>query len=863
MGKSVNVRPVSVLVVALLVVSGARAWAQSDIPRDEMWVTNGSVYAIVRTLDTIYLGGTFTYVGPYTGNGLPISTGTGQPAGTYPKVNGTVAACVPDGSGGWYIGGNFTQVGSFARNCIAHILSNGSVDSTWNPNAEGGMYPFVWTLAVSGTKVYAGGSFTSIGGQIRNYIAALDTTTGLATAWNPNTGGINPVVHALVVSGTKVYVGGTFTSIGGQDRGNIAALDTTTGLATAWNPNGGGGKSDACVNALAVSGSTVYAGGAFTWCGGQIRLCVAALNATTGLATAWNPSADLPVHALLVSGTTVYAGGSFMNIGGQPRNGFAALNATTGLATAWNPNAVGAPLPEVRTLAVSGTTVYAGGSFTSVGGQTRNNIAALDVTTGLATAWNPNANLSVLAMAVSGTKMYVGGDLTSIGGQTRNHIAALDVRTGSSTYGCATAWSADADNTVAALAVSGATVYAGGNFTNIGGQARNRIAALNATTGLATAWNPNADRSVLTMALSGTTIYAGGQFTSIGGQPRSGIAALDATTGLAADWNPSASGNYVLVRALAVSGSTVYAGGHFTSIGGQTRNYIAALDTTTGLASTWNPNASFEVYVLAVSGSTVYAGGDFVNIGGQPRNNIAALDATTGLATPWNPNAGETHPYVNALAVSGTKVYAGGNFRSIGGQPRSYIAALDATTGLATTWNPAADYEVLALAASGTTVYVGGAFTNIGGQGHSHFAEFPSLTRPQITIEGPTPPSTTVEPVSYLVTYTGAVSVTLNESDVSLLTALGDVSADVAVTGTADPFKWVITLSNITGTGKVTLRIGDGTAVDDEGNLALQTDAHNNILTVNPDAFPLHAAWLLILLPAVGFLTLRRRTHSL
>jgi hypothetical protein len=63
---------------------------------------------------------------------------------------------------------------------------------------------------------------------------------------------------------------------------------------------------------------------------------------------------------------------------------------------------------------------------------------------------------------------------------------------------------------------------------------------------------------------------------------------------------------------------------------------IAALDSATGLATTWNPNADFIVWNIAVSGSTVYAGGEFTNIGGQAKNYLAALNSATGLATAWN-----------------------------------------------------------------------------------------------------------------------------------------------------------------------------------------------------------------------------------
>ena len=103
------------LVLMWSALGGGGAWAQSSIPREETWVTNGSVSAIVRTADTVYIGGRFTYVGPSTGTGVPIDTASGQPAATFPPVTGTVFASIPDGAGGWYIGGQFTQVGGARR----------------------------------------------------------------------------------------------------------------------------------------------------------------------------------------------------------------------------------------------------------------------------------------------------------------------------------------------------------------------------------------------------------------------------------------------------------------------------------------------------------------------------------------------------------------------------------------------------------------------------------------------------------------------------------------------------------------------------------------------------------------------------
>lgn len=698
--------------------------APSDTCRQETWVTNGSVYVICPAGNRVYIGGEFDHVGPYTGGGVPLSANTGAPAAVFPKFNGTVNAVCPDGNGGWYAGGRFTKAGGVGRNNIAHVLSNGSLDLVWNPGANDN----VLALAMNGSTVYAGGKFDSIGGKQRNRIAAIDAATGTVTEWNPSVN-IDTAegdsmaenyratdVRVIAASGTTVYAGGDFDSIGGQGRRYLAALDAATGNATSWNPN-----PNCYVKTLVCSGATVYAGGAFDSIGGHNRHGLAALDASTGNVTGWNPKANGLVSVLALSGSTMYAGGVFDSIDGQNRRYLAALDAATGHLTDWNPRSNG----WLETIVVSGSIVYAGGEFNNIGGQERRCLAALDVTTGNATAWNPDINGYypwIQTLAISGATLFAGGNFTMIGGQNRRNIAALDTASGTLID-----WNPNANKNVSAIVQNGNTVYVGGYFDSIGGQNRNLIAALDAASGSVTAWNPDASGQyvpfVNTLAISGSTIYAGGRFFGIGGQSRNNIAALDATTGMATDWDPDI--NYD-VFTLVVHGTTVYVGGNFTTIGDLNRNCIAALDAVTGSATDWNPDASGSNYTyvmsLAVNGTAVYAGGSFATIGGASRNSIAALDAITGNATSWNPN---TIGDVNCLTILGTNVFAGGYFTGIGGQNRNNIAALDIATGTATSWNPDANEQVDALAANGTTVYASGMFTGIGqGASHTYFAEF-------------------------------------------------------------------------------------------------------------------------------------------
>ena len=85
--------------------------ARSQSVDPNFWVANGPVTSVVRDGSTIYIGGNFNRVGPATGGGVPLDASTAAPLGNFPKVAGVVRAIVPDGSGGWYLGGSFTSVG--------------------------------------------------------------------------------------------------------------------------------------------------------------------------------------------------------------------------------------------------------------------------------------------------------------------------------------------------------------------------------------------------------------------------------------------------------------------------------------------------------------------------------------------------------------------------------------------------------------------------------------------------------------------------------------------------------------------------------------------------------------------------------
>jgi hypothetical protein len=125
-----------------------------------------------------------------------------------PGIDGHVYVAVTDDSGNLYIGGQFTFANHLAK-------WNGS---SWSPVGSGMNY-VVTALAVSGGTLYAGGEFWTAGGNAANYIAQWDGSSWSALGSGMGGGPypyVYPYVYALAVSGGTLYAGGAFTTAGGK-----------------------------------------------------------------------------------------------------------------------------------------------------------------------------------------------------------------------------------------------------------------------------------------------------------------------------------------------------------------------------------------------------------------------------------------------------------------------------------------------------------------------------------------------------------------------------------------------------------------------------------------------------------------------
>ena len=294
---------------------------------------------------------------------------------------------------------------------------------------------------------------------------------------------------------------------------------------------------------------------------------------------------------------------------------------------------------------MSGTTIYAGGSFTTIGGISANRIAQLNGTTwstlgsGPGNGVNP-ANLgdpcAVYALAVSGTDLFVGGVFAQASG-VASGFANNIVKWNGSTFSALSTGTTFCDGAciqiaggVFALAVSGTDLYVGGAFNNRG----IGIAKWNGVwSALGSGIDVTGFNNVTALAASGANIYVGGNFAGAGGIANTkNIAIWDGSA-----WSALDSGMNAPVFALTVSGTSLYAGGDFTATTAIPADRIAKWNTSTSTWSTLGTGINGNVYALAFFDGALFAGGDFITAEGDVVNQSPCGTARIGAAWGQEP----------------------------------------------------------------------------------------------------------------------------------------------------------------------------------------------------------------------------------
>lgn len=235
---------------------------------------DGVVWAQVIVGNTVYVGGNFQ---------------TARPAGSAPGVNTVNRPYI-----------------------LAYDITTGVMINSFAPNLNGQ----VLALAASpdGTRIYATGDFTTANGLNRYRLAAFNAANGaVLTNFTP---GLDYRGKAIVATADTVYVGGAFNATSTYTRTKLAAFSAANGVVKPWAPAVSGGGNQVAALALTPDGSKIIVGGNFTSLAGSSALGLGAVDAVTGARVPWaagdvvkDAGVKSSITTLVASGNTIYGGG--------------------------------------------------------------------------------------------------------------------------------------------------------------------------------------------------------------------------------------------------------------------------------------------------------------------------------------------------------------------------------------------------------------------------------------------------------------------------------------------------------------------------------------------------------------------------
>ncbi len=273
--------------------------------------------------------------------------------------------------------GGFTTVNGVARNRIARLNADGSLDTTFDPGtgADNAVYH---AIVQPDARIIVVGLYTSINGVARNRVARLNADGSVDTTFDPGTGANGAINFGLLQPDGKLVIGGLFTSYNGASRERIARVNPDGSLDTAFAAAGGCDNSVFWIDRQS-DGKLLIAGG-FGHIATVARAGIARLNADGSVDTTFDPGtgANNTVFTLgcQPDGKVVIAG-NFTDVNGIAINRIARLNADGTFDSTFNPGTGANQLIQALVIQPDGKIVL-GGSFTNVNGTSRNYVARLN-----------------------------------------------------------------------------------------------------------------------------------------------------------------------------------------------------------------------------------------------------------------------------------------------------------------------------------------------------------------------------------------------------------------------------------------------------------------------------------------------------
>ncbi len=690
-------------------------------------------------------------------------------------TNGQVQASVVQPDGKLVIAGGFAKVNGVARRNIARLNGDGTLDNSFDPlsSTDGTIAQLFlqadgkFIIVGGATDAGGGGQFFTVNGTARNNIARLNADGSLDTSFDPGalltadgdvSGGLpnNPgYANAVAIqSNGKIVILGPFIGVANgattfATRSGIARFNVDGSFDSTFDP--GTAFSDP-VNTLGASSSPFPIGrqssdkiiiaGSFTIYNGSAVPGFVRLNADGSydgtFSVGTGPDSVDNLDGIYVqSDDQIITFGSMASFNGAACSGVVRLGIDGPRDGTFNTGAFqnyrSHPTIEACTQQPDGKYLL-GGIFYSVdsvaaGSVIRlNNNGTRDATfdaTGTKTA----GQVFCFAKRLLDNEYFVGGYFSSYGPETRNNIALVKTDGTNDTAFLLTTGVSDFSPQVFALSVQAdGKILVGGLFSSVDGQSRYNLARLNADGSLDSTFANSAgvSRSIRAFGLqaSGKVLIAG-SFYAVDGAARPSVARLNPDGSLDTSFDAGTGADINSVNAIAVDSSDncYIGGGGLITFNGVPRNNLVKLGPNGALDLSFNtgagPNSTVNAIAPPTGSAGLVIGGAFSTYNGTSVGRIARLDLATGaLDTAFNTAAGTGFN----STVRGLYLRADGKYDATGGfirfnstsSNRSRLARLNADGSLDTTFIPSPGIigTPRTLLEQNSKIITGGAYTN-------------------------------------------------------------------------------------------------------------------------------------------------------
>lgn len=704
---------------------------------------NRVIASAIQADSKIIIGGLFTSYNGVAQNRIARLNEDGTIDATFnvgTGANSGVRSLVLQSDGKVLVGGDFGNYNGTAKIALMRLNNDGTLDNTFIAGAgpDGGVFKII---PLSTGKILIVGAFTTYNGTARNRIAVLNADGSLDTSFDPGTGADATIQAAAIQSDGKIMIAGNFLNYNGTLRSRIARLNSNGSLDTAFDPGTG---FDAEVRTISLqSTNKIIAGGIFTTFNGTTVNYITRLNTngtrdTTFGSTGCNVSINTSIEDILMlpDDRFVIVGG-FAEYNSVLRIRIARINSNGSLDTSFNPG-TGADNVIFNISRYTNGKMFIGGVFTAYNGVTRTRVGRLNED-GTFHVGGVGATFNVRsAKAQADGKVIVVGEFTGFDGKIANRIVRVlangntdaSFNTGSGTNSVIRDVAIQSDQKIIIV----------GDFATYNGVGRAGIARLNSDGTLDTSFTPGtgANSGIYSIVIqSDGKILIGGVFTNYNGTAINRIARLNSDGTLDTSFVTGSGFNSVVrMLALQADGKLVVAG-DFTAYNGQLKTAIARVNTN-GTFDTSFAGSGTNLLISAVaiqSDGKVLIGGDFTTINGTAKNRLARLNSDGSVDNSFDTGSGPNFR-TNAFTIEQDgQIIIGGEFTNYGGVARNRIARINSDGSLDTTFNPGtgADNSVFSLTLQTDGVIIGGSFVSYNGVTRNRIAKSTICPAPMVT----------------------------------------------------------------------------------------------------------------------------------